>query len=88
MTDSSGSRACMICGSKATAVWDPSPKGTHHIHVCHTCAPQALPMLIADAIYALNDQTVFQTLHTIERQFWKAIACRLLTEKQQWEAEE
>ena len=73
---------CHLCGQPAQGNWHGSEGA---IAVCHTCAVEALPALIADAICLTADDRrsrAVQISRQIDATYWRALALRLLTEDQ------
>ena len=66
---------CSVCGEKnALAVWHGMG---HNIHVCHYCATEWLPALIADAVVLNSDSDAFKASEKVQSRFWRALALRL-----------
>lgn len=73
---------CHICRRPATAVWH----GDGEIAVCPTCAVEALPCLIADAIELPICNEEERSKFVFERvtaTFWRAMTHRLFRERKQ-----
>ena len=72
---------CTLCGQRASAVW--SDDGA--VYVCHQCAVDRLPALIADAISLDSADPrgrAVSVWRQVEATYWRALALRLLTEGQ------
>lgn len=72
-TDYPAPETCFACGDRATGYW----VGVEPVAVCPTCAVETLPALIADAIHCHNTGQATESLRTVERRFWRALALRL-----------
>ncbi|HQU42548.1 MAG TPA: hypothetical protein PK867_07030 [Pirellulales bacterium] len=73
---------CTLCGQSAQGTWHGTDGA---IAVCHRCAVEALPALIADAVCLAADDPrlrAVQVCRQVEASYWRALALRLLTEGQ------
>jgi hypothetical protein len=83
MSDPNEARAaeyCSICGQPAAKAWH----GERTFAVCSFCATEWLPAMIADAITlpgAHSSDSAFKAHHQIDLRFWRALAIRLLGER-------
>jgi hypothetical protein len=68
---------CFHCGKIAQAYW---AGNTSQVYVCHVCAVNILPKLIADSLDAYtieHTDRIDKVIEAIQVPFWKAITCRL-----------
>lgn len=68
---------CSACGERASAIWH----GAEHLAVCHRCAIEVLPTLIADAISHPTLSSMVHAHDAMIKRFWEATAKRLLGEQ-------
>lgn len=80
-----GTGKCTICGEKATGYWH----GEGLVEVCHHCAIDVLPKLIADAIHVPRVdhrpgpwpvEAGRNALSRVKAAFWEAMSSRLAGE--------
>ena len=72
---------CSICGQPAASAWH-GENAT--IAVCSVCAIDALPKLIADALYLAHTQPADRArsmVRQVESNLWKALALRMMRVK-------
>lgn len=70
---------CSFCGKESSAVWH----GEDVVRVCGACAVEAVPALMADALWSRSGNGAVanydRQLEAATRAFWRAVACRLAT---------
>ena len=75
---------CFRCGEKATAMWH----SLSIVEVCHSCAVEVLPKLIADATFhASSNYSGSRILERVRSEFWKAVASNYSVEMRKIEKE-
>lgn len=70
---------CTFCGAKADAEW----WGDNTIRVCHRCAMEVLPALIADAVALEQARHPVALWDEVSTVFWRALAIRLDRDQRQ-----
>jgi hypothetical protein len=74
-------RVCACCG---TADWAAVWIGVHDVAICHPCAAEVLPRLIADATWRSGPHAFTCATDVVERvqkEYWRAVAINALHDR-------
>lgn len=68
---------CLTCGSESPSAAYWVTRGPE-IRICHWCALQVGPALVADSIPSLSSKVVLAAFDKMASEFWRALSLRLM----------